>query len=87
MARLPHPSHDNRHRRLLHPCADWSHDTDAILTRSFLSNQQMVLPFPDRPLRRQFNAALIHSIKDPDEVRRFHLQVTWGLRPLARSPM
>ena len=41
----------------------WSHNRTTILTRSFLANQRMILPFPDRPLRRHFRAALIHSIK------------------------
>lgn len=41
----------------------WSHNLTAIVTRSFLANQRMILPFPDRPLHRHFKAALIHSIK------------------------
>lgn len=38
-------------------------------------------PFPEAPFRRHFDAAVLHAIKSPSDLERFHRQVMLGLRP------
>jgi len=60
----------------------WSYDDTGFVSTQLNEKRQVILPFPPRPLRWHFAAALLHSIKSNDDYRRLHRQVLWGLRPL-----
>lgn len=60
----------------------WARVGAAIRPYTLLkATQQIKLKFPAEPFSAQFDAAFVHSIKDPGEYRRFHRQVVQNLRP------
>ena len=53
-----------------------------VLPRTLTLHGQQVSKFPSRPPHAYFNAALVHPIKNPNEMHLFHYQSMRNLRPI-----
>lgn len=56
----------------------YTHKHGELFARKFTAVKQMIMPFPPRPFARTFDAALIHSIKNADEIVAFNAQVSFA---------
>jgi hypothetical protein len=70
--------HSQTFRQLYH-----SHRKGELFGRKYTAEKRMVMPFPPRPFARHLDSALVHSIKDADEIMSFHKQVCILYTPLS----